>query len=842
MSTDTERLLVSLEARVNQFERNFQKANRTANTNFGAIERRAKTSATRLETSMASASAGIARNMKGMATAFAGGLVGGVVTTAMASLTSNIAGTVKGIAEIGNEARRAGVGVQAFQEWSFVAQQNRISVDALVDGFKELNLRADEFITTGAGSAAEAFGRLGFRADDLKRKLADPSALMLEILGRMQRFNTAAQIRIADEIFGGTGGEQFVELLAQGDDALRATIARAHETGAVLDAELIAKAEELDRKFAELATTMGNFGKRVAVAVAEAGAELVDMRAKLDELFPDEAQGRAILGDDLYNELDRNRDTLDQNAEAVARLRGQYTTLGDEARTASNALLGAMSQVSAWGYEEQADTIARVGTEMRQVADDFNAGTVTAEDFTIRMTELEAEASAAFATLDDSDRINFAGVMSQLSRLGGVIAGVTSLAQSLKAALQQAAGISPDQVAAQALRDRHAAEAASMANYEAMREANERFTASETARNAATSEQLRLQREVEAARKRASDAGVTLTAAQAEAAARAALAGEDARRDADRPTRGGSGGRGAGGRENAFDRDAANIRDRITAMEAEIAARRTVTGSIEEQEAAVDRARIVHELLNSAQEAGFAITPQLRTEVEGLADSYIGVEQAAKQLADAQADANRRMEDFKNAGRDAFASVLTGAQTFGQALSNLSARLAEMAANRLFDTLLGGLFGKIGGGFLGGIFGFSKGGPVHAATGGRISGPGTGTSDSIPAMLSDGEYVVNAKATRKHLALLEAINSGRVRGLAAGGMVGSTRLSSTYAPSLNISVQGSGNPVQDQRLADLVAKEVQRHVAPPKSSIRRAKGSVMSGMAREMQRATNRNG
>jgi hypothetical protein len=31
---------------------------------------------------------------------------------------------------------------------------------------------------------------------------------------------------------------------------------------------------------------------------------------------------------------------------------------------------------------------------------------------------------------------------------------------------------------------------------------------------------------------------------------------------------------------------------------------------------------------------------------------------------------------------------------------------------------------------------------------GKIDGPGTGTSDSIPAMLSDGEFVLTAKAVR----------------------------------------------------------------------------------------------
>jgi hypothetical protein len=37
---------------------------------------------------------------------------------------------------------------------------------------------------------------------------------------------------------------------------------------------------------------------------------------------------------------------------------------------------------------------------------------------------------------------------------------------------------------------------------------------------------------------------------------------------------------------------------------------------------------------------------------------------------------------------------------------------------------------------------------LTVADGGEITGPGTPTSDSIPAMLSDGEFVMNAKAVR----------------------------------------------------------------------------------------------
>jgi hypothetical protein len=38
--------------------------------------------------------------------------------------------------------------------------------------------------------------------------------------------------------------------------------------------------------------------------------------------------------------------------------------------------------------------------------------------------------------------------------------------------------------------------------------------------------------------------------------------------------------------------------------------------------------------------------------------------------------------------------------------------------------------------------------PVMAASGGEIVGPGTPTSDSVPAMLSDGEFVMNARAVK----------------------------------------------------------------------------------------------
>lgn len=60
------------------------------------------------------------------------------------------------------------------------------------------------------------------------------------------------------------------------------------------------------------------------------------------------------------------------------------------------------------------------------------------------------------------------------------------------------------------------------------------------------------------------------------------------------------------------------------------------------------------------------------------------------------------------------------------------------------------------------------------AGGGRVRGPGTGTSDSIPAWLSDGEFIIRAAAVRKYgAAFFAALNGMRMpKGGLAFGMGG----------------------------------------------------------------------
>lgn len=104
------------------------------------------------------------------------------------------------------------------------------------------------------------------------------------------------------------------------------------------------------------------------------------------------------------------------------------------------------------------------------------------------------------------------------------------------------------------------------------------------------------------------------------------------------------------------------------------------------------------------------------------------------------------------------------------------------------------------------------------ASGGLINGPGSGTSDSILARLSNGEYVVNAASTAKHLPLLEQLNGGALPAFAPGGPVvpkppppsPSSFLDAAKNPSLYRSIDSSGStPGAGMRPGDVNRSEFQ---------------------------------
>lgn len=146
---------------------------------------------------------------------------------------------------------------------------------------------------------------------------------------------------------------------------------------------------------------------------------------------------------------------------------------------------------------------------------------------------------------------------------------------------------------------------------------------------------------------------------------------------------------------------------------------------------------------------------------------YDEQQQKINTISKIQQTSNQLAKDFSGAITD----WITGAQSFGDAMKNILQQLiAKLIQAAIYATIVAACTGGGGGFAARWKAAFGKG----LASGGSVDGPGTGTSDSIPAMLSNGEYVLNAQAVdRLGVPFLNGLNTGRLRGFASGGLVGS---------------------------------------------------------------------
>ena len=146
---------------------------------------------------------------------------------------------------------------------------------------------------------------------------------------------------------------------------------------------------------------------------------------------------------------------------------------------------------------------------------------------------------------------------------------------------------------------------------------------------------------------------------------------------------------------------------------------------------------------------------------------YDEQQQKINTISKLQQTSNQLAKDFSSAITD----WITGAQSFGDAMKSILKQLiAQLIQAAIYATIVAACTGGGGGFAARWSSAFGKG----LASGGSVDGPGTGTSDSIPAMLSNGEYVLNAQAVdRLGVPFLNGLNTGRLRGFASGGLVGS---------------------------------------------------------------------
>jgi tape measure domain-containing protein len=214
---------------------------------------------------------------------------------------------------------------------------------------------------------------------------------------------------------------------------------------------------------------------------------------------------------------------------------------------------------------------------------------------------------------------------------------------------------------------------------------------------------------------------------------------------------------GKGGRKGSsaksvdeLQREIATIKERTSALHAETAAQAGINPLLDDFGFAVEKARAKQDLLNAAQKAGIAITPEIAANIESLAEGFANASVAAEQLAKSQDSIRDAAEEWASTSKDITSGFISDMRNNVSAIDAVVNGLGKLA-DKLLDDVLNAIFqvnsaasGTGGGGlfgFIGNIFGGGGGGGSDPWAGLRSVGVKTfaagGVSDE-PAIFGEG--------------------------------------------------------------------------------------------------------
>lgn len=190
------------------------------------------------------------------------------------------------------------------------------------------------------------------------------------------------------------------------------------------------------------------------------------------------------------------------------------------------------------------------------------------------------------------------------------------------------------------------------------------------------------------------------------------------------------------------------------------------------------------------------LSPDKIAAIEKEAAAYAKQSEELRKVAEKQQEAEGSARDFYDTAKSGFASVITGAESLGDAIKGLANKFADLMLNSAFDNIFGGKAATSGNGWLTGffkMFGFASGG--YTGDGGKYQPAG---------VVHKGEVVWSQAdvARAGGVGMVEALRKGYANGGAVGVSVPSIpSIKSAAAPMPNITFA----PVIDARGADQAA-------------------------------------
>ena len=780
--TDLERLVVQMSADFRDYERGMRQAQRTTDRRMTAIEKRAGT-------------------MNKKVTAAFAGIAAGV---SFAKLKGEIATIVAEASKIGKVSTEIGVTAEYLQELQYVSGLAGIAANDLSKGMEQFTKRLGEAAAKG-GPLADIM-----KANNVSLRNAEgrirPVNEMLEVFADLiaNAGSESERLFIANEAFG-RSGLRMTNVLNKGSGALREQLKAARELGVALDNDLIRVAEDLEDQWAAVTASMEKRWDETVLSILQGvrdSAVLVDIAENMDTVVAAAetlaivlsgalvGKGLALLISSVGGAVGALRTLL--GAMVAARTGAALT--GAAFRTAFLSALGPIGAVVAilgvvsTAFGEVETSVSRATRKMAEQA-------LPAEALEGKIRELEKAQdayrkaiantatgqTAATRAIVASTRREFEAKKSllelELKRQRAAIAVKRETLNGLTTPIRDNA--------LEAARLRSFGNAISSGGRNAGVQNYARLPESLTGLNAAarvfegvsdaTRDEIKKTRaELTLAEIAANDLATALNTTFGAGAVDEPPGGVT---ETDRPAKPSKGKpksstRAKAGRTDFADEVAA-IRERTAALREETAVQAGLNPLVDDHGFALEKARAARELLNAAAAQGITLGPQERAQVDALANAYATATVEAKKLATSQEETRAAVAQINEVGRDLLGGFIQDMQTAegrANALANVLGKLAGKLSEIGLDLLFGGGTGG-GGGALGGAL-FSGLKTLFLADGGMVRGPGSSRSDSIPARLSNGEFVVNAAATKQHRALLEAINGGRKPiGFADGGYV-----------------------------------------------------------------------
>lgn len=191
----------------------------------------------------------------GAATAAAAGLF---------ALTNRVTANAQAIAV---NASKVGVGVEAYQEMKYWADQNNVSSSAMDRAMGRLNQRVGR-AAAGNEKYGKALKNLGIDMDAVKNGTLDTDDVMRQaIQSLMDMDNAQEQSAAASELFGTKLARDLMPALRDGSMSFDEAAEKAREMGKIMSEEQIEAAEDFQNSWNDIKDTMGAMTQQFALSV-----------------------------------------------------------------------------------------------------------------------------------------------------------------------------------------------------------------------------------------------------------------------------------------------------------------------------------------------------------------------------------------------------------------------------------------------------------------------------------------------------------------------------------------------------------------------------------------------